>query len=116
MELLYCDQCGVLRGYEIPSPLGTEKGECSICRRRMGTMNIMFNSDTDRMEDIYEEEIKLCGFSIEQLIGFVPNTPIYNIHPETPATILSKDCTLFIEPDRIILTRSSTGEKIEIRF
>lgn len=113
--MLYCDKCADEHGYDITTE--KEKGECELCHRRLGSMNVMHEEGVEGIvNNIQKEEINVAGIKIKQIIGFVPGTALGNIEPGSPHRFLTDKKVLFHKSDSLIVADIQTGKRVEIRF
>lgn len=114
--MLYCDKCAV--DYDRPHTTERQVGECEICKRRMGNMNIM-------PDDVYEEitnginteEIDVSGFTVQEVKGFIPGTKTNDIEPNV--LIVKKvapNCAVFFDNKRIVIADPKTGKRFQIKY
>lgn len=115
--MLYCDVCAVDFGYKVSLPAQRQKGECEICHRRLGSMNVMPEDEEKSMtENISTELFQAAGFIVSEISSFPAGLKPSDIEPTLPCKIIGKDTVAFMAPEKLILAHPSTGKKIEITF
>ena len=114
--MIYCDDCGKRRDYPITPE--KKKGECQLCHRKIGPMNIMGDDDFQHLiNNISKDEMNIDGFQVKQVAGFIPGMETSAIEPGMNAKLLTKDCILFYGAERnIVLANKTTGKRIQITF
>lgn len=112
--LLYCNECGDSNGY--PRTPETLKGECGLCHRRLGSMNVMNNEQRFIDQNISPDMFETEGIRMRQIEGFVPGTKIDDIEPGAPHRVLNDDRILFFGAKRLVIAIPSTGKKISIGY
>lgn len=113
--LLYCDKCAELHKYLITDK--KEKGECQLCRRRLGSMNVMGSSDlNEKVNNISHEVLELAGLKIRQVEGFVPGTDINAIEPGMNHKMLTPEKLLFYASDHLVFADTEQGTRFRIDF
>ena len=110
--MLYCDRCADEHGYDLTTE--KEKGECELCHRRLGSMNIMI--DVDSMITVDSQAVNIEGLVIKQVKGFVPGTHLDKIEPGAHHKLLTDTKVLYHWSDRLIIADTKTGKRVEIRF
>lgn len=115
--MIYCDHCGTKNGYDIDTPK-TEKGECELCHRRIGPMNIMSENDVKVLIDGVEPTIHdIAGFRVEEVEGFVVGKKIDDIEKRmVNHRILGSNCIIFFDAGKIIVANPKTGKRFKITF
>jgi hypothetical protein len=113
--MLYCDGCAKANGHEITSQ--KQKGECELCRRRLGTMNVMPDNVVDsHINNVKKEDFSAAGIKVKQVPGFVPGTNLDAIEPGAPHRFLSETKVLFHQSNRLIIADMESGKRVEINF
>ena len=117
--LMYCDHCGTKHGYDI-DPEKEVKGECQLCRRRLGPMNVMKDQDVEVLVNNIDPTIHdfKGGFHVEQTKGFPVGTVTREIEPRMSHKMLTDDVSLFYDTTikKLVVARQSTGDRITISF
>ena len=115
--LLYCDTCAGKHCYEI-EPEKKHKGECQLCRRRLGAMNTILDEELDVMVNgIIPETFDIAGFKMVEKKGFVVGTKIAEIEPKMVThKVLAPHCVAFFDPGKIVIANPKTGKRFEISF
>lgn len=115
--LLYCDHCGTKNGYDIDTPK-TEKGECQLCRRRLGPMNVMSDKDVDVLVNgIKTDILDVAGFKVQEVEGFPVGTKTEAIEPRMVTHKMAADnCVVFFDPGRIVIANPATGKRFQISY
>lgn len=115
--LLYCDHCGTKNGYDIDMPK-THKGECELCHRRLGPMNVMGDDDVEVLvngikNDIYE----LAGFHVHEVKGFPKGTKLDEIEPKmVNHRLVGQNCVVFFDTGKMVVANPETGRRFKITF
>jgi len=113
--LLYCDKCATESGNPITEK--KEKGECGLCKRRLGAMNVMDSvKEKQLIANISNNIFEIDGIRITQVEGFIPGTKIDEIESGTPHRILKGDRVLYFGFDELIIAIPSTGKRIRIQL
>jgi len=113
--LLYCDKCAVKSG----NPITEEKikGECGMCKRRLGAMNVMEEETHKKIiNNISTETLEIEGIQVKQVEGFVPGTKLDEIEAGLPHRILREDRVLYFGSKNLTIAIPSTGKRIQINF
>ena len=115
--LIYCDHCAKKHGYDVQIPKA-EKGECQLCKRRLGPMNVMTDTDVDELVNgIIPETYDIAGFKVVQVKGFLVGTKIAEIEPRMVThKVLSQKCVAFFDPGKIVIANPENGKRFEITF
>lgn len=111
--MLYCDRCANEHGYAITTE--KEKGECELCHRRLGSMNVMTDLD-EYVNNIATDVVKIEGLEIKQVKGFVPGTHVDKIEPGAHHKLLTDTKVLYHWADRLVIADTKSGKRVEIRF
>jgi len=114
--LLYCNKCAIESG----NPITEEKvkGECGLCKRRLGPMNVMDSAKYKQLltNNISSEILEIEGVQIRQIESFIPGTRIDEIEPTLPHRILKEDRILYFGTNDLIIAIPSTGKRIHIKL
>lgn len=117
--LMYCDHCATKNGYDVDTPK-TAKGECELCRRRLGPMNVMEDDDVEVLVNNIDTTIHdfKGGFHVEQVKGFPVGIVTREIEPKMSHKMLDDDVSLFYDTTakKLVVARQSTGDRIQITF
>lgn len=115
--LLYCDHCATKHGYDV-EPEKKHKGECELCRRRLGPMNAMTDDDVEVLVNgVIPETYDIAGFKAVQVKGFPVGTKIAEIEAKMPIhKVLSPNCVAFFDPGKIVIANPKTGKRFQITF
>jgi len=114
--MIYCDHCAGKFGYDVDNPK-TAKGECELCHRRLGPMNVMSDEDVEVLVNSIKTDIfEAGGFQVIQLKGFPVGVKMSDIEPTLPSKPLSKGVVIFFDSNRVVFANAQTGKKIEVRF
>lgn len=115
--LLYCDDCGTKNGYDIDTP-EKKKGECQLCRRRLGSMNVMNTEDVQALVNgITPDILNVAGFQVQEVEGFPVGTKTEAIEPRMVTHKMAADnCVVFFDPGKIIIANPATGKRFQIQY
>jgi len=115
--MLYCDHCATKHGYDVDTPK-IKKGECELCRRRLGAMNFMTDEDVEVLVNgIVPEIYDVAGFKVSQVRGFPVGTKVDEIEPAMVThKMIGKNCVAFFDPGKIIIANPENGKRLEITF
>lgn len=115
--LLYCDQCGTKHGYDIDIPK-VYKGECGLCHRRLGPMNVMSEEDVEVLVNGIKTDIhEVAGFSIQEVKGFPKGIKIDTIEPQmVNHRMVSPTCVVFFDAGKMVIANPETGKRFKITF
>lgn len=113
--LLYCDKCAGESGHPITEE--KIKGECGLCRRRLGSMNVMDSGKHKQIiNNISDETLEIEGIRVKQVEGFVPGTKLDEIEPGSPHRILREDKVLYFGANGLTIAIPSKGKRIRIEL
>ena len=113
--LLYCDKCAAKSGNPITEK--KVKGECEMCRLRLGSMNVMESSvHNNIVNSISSDILDIEGIQVKQVEGFVPGTKLDKIEVGLPHRILREDRVLYFGSKSLTIAIPSTGKRIQISF
>jgi len=113
--LLYCDKCACESGHPITED--KVKGECELCKRRLGSMNVMDSAKHKQIvNNISSNSLDIEGIQVKQVEGFVPGTKLDEIEPGSPHKILREDRVVYFDSKFMTIAIPSTGKRIRIRF
>ena len=113
--LLYCDHCAKINNYPITPK--KEKGECQLCNRRLGSMNIMGSEEVDeKCNNISKDIYEMAGVKIRQVEGFVPGTSVDAIEPGMNHKFLTPEKLLFYASDHLVIADAVAGTRFRIDF
>jgi len=113
--LLYCDSCGRERNLDLTDE--RVHGECEICRRRLGKMNVLQKDELDeKVNNVKKEVWECCGLKVQQIKGVLPNTPLESINPGMSHRIIGPDRVLYFDARKMIIVSPSTGKQVQISF
>jgi len=113
--LLYCDKCAEKSGNPITEK--KVKGECEMCKRRLGSMNVMESAvHNSIVNNISTDTVDIEGIEIKQVEGFVPGTKLDEIEAGLPHRILREDRVLYFGSKELTIAIPSTGKRIQISF
>lgn len=113
--LLYCDKCASESGHPITEE--KKKGECEICKRRLGSMNVMDDQKHNTIvNNISTETFDIEGIQVKQVEGFVPGTKLDEIEPGSPHRVVREDRVLYFGSNELTIAIPSTGKRIRIEL
>ncbi len=113
--LLYCDKCAGKSG----NPITEEKvkGECQLCKRHLGSMNVMDNhTHKDIVNNISMDVLNIEGIQVKQIKGFIPGTKLDEIEPGSAHRLLKEDRVLYFGSSSLTIAIPSTGKRVRISF
>lgn len=115
--LLYCDHCGTKNGYDIDTPK-TFKGECQLCNRRLGPMNVMSDQDVEVLVNGVDVNIHdLAGFKVQEIKGFPVGTKVDCIEPKmVNHRLVNQKCVVFFDAGKVVVANPETGKRFKISF
>ena len=115
--LLYCDHCATKNGYDIDEDK-KEKGECGLCKRRLGPMNVMEDDDVEILVNGINTDIhEVCGFKIHEIKGFPVGVKLEDIEPYMVSyRVASENCVVFFDGRKIVVANPETGKRFQITF
>lgn len=112
--LLYCDHCARKHNYGFT--ITKDHGDCELCGKRVGRMNVMKSKDVKWFTQVTSKAaIKMCGFTMKQIEGFVPGTAPDLLHPGMRRIVLTQDKMLFQGADELIMT-TVYGKQFRVTF
>lgn len=113
--MLYCDRCAKANGYDLT--IQKQKGECELCRRRLGDMNIMPDDVVDgHINNVKKECFSAAGIKVKQVPGFVPGTNLDVIEPGAPHRFLSETKVLYHFPHHLVIADLKSGKRVRVNF
>ena len=113
--LLYCDKCASESGHPITEE--KIKGECELCRRRLGSMNVMDDhKHKNIINNISADVLEIEGIQVKQVEGFLPGTKLDEIEPGSPHKILREDRVVYFGAKYMTIAIPSTGKRIRVQF
>lgn len=113
--LLYCDPCAKTHNYPITDK--KEKGECQLCNRRLGSMNIMDSDEVDqKCNNISKEVFEMAGLKIRQIEGFIRGTSVDAIEPGMHHKFLTPEKMLYFASDHLVFADTEKGTRFRIDF
>lgn len=108
--MLYCDKCA--ESSNLPITPNKEKGECDLCKLRLGSMNVK----ADENDVVEHEALDICGLTVQQIKDFYPGTKLDKVYPGSQHRIVAPDRVVYFLPGKLVVAQPSTGKQVQLKY